>query len=1289
MEFTILGPLEARAEGRVIPLGGPKQRAVLAQLLLNAGEVVSRDRLVEGTWSEPPASADKAVQVHVSQLRKALGPRAPIQTRAHGYVAEVAPEQLDLSRFERLRAEARAALDLGDGAGAARGLREALDLWRGQPLAEFAQEPFAAADAARLAEVRLATLEDRIDADLALGRHGDLVAELEALVAAEPRRERLVGQLMLALYRSGRQAEALEAYRDAHRLLGDELGLDPGPALQRLERAILLQDPKLELEAAPPPPKPPANPAPRPTGELPLEVRKTITAVFCDVTGSTGIGESRDPELMRRVMSRYFEEMRIALEGHGGTVEKFIGDAVMAVFGTPVMHEDDALRALRAAAGMREGLAVLNEELDRSYGVRLEIRIGVSSGEVVAGDPTRAETFVTGDAVVVAQRLQVEAEPGEILLGERTYRLARGAIDAEALEPLKLKGKAEHVVAYRLLAVRDTAQPRLGSPMVGRGRERLLLQDAFGRAVQQRGCHLFTVLGPAGVGKSRLVAEALEAIGDRARVLTGTCLPYGEGITFRPVAEIVAQAVADDDLRAGVERLVGGSDGGVVAEQVASLAAREGPSGSAEESFWAVRRLLEALARDRPTVVVFDDVNWAEPTLLDLIEHVAEWTRDAPLLLVCMARPELHEVRPTWGGGKHNATSIFLEPLTDVETDRLVRNLLGAGELDEEIVQRIRRAAGGNPLFVEELVALLLEEGLLHVDHGRWRSADDLQELPVPASIQVLLASRLDLLEREERQVLERAAIEGQRFHRSAVVRLSDQEPATVGASLQALVRKELVRQAGDDEFRFRHLLIRDAAYEAMPKQVRSVLHERFAEWAESRSGDEVELDEILGHHLEQAYAYRVALGPAGPAEDALAARAADRLAVAGRRALARHDSHVAARLLGRAALLRTRDPELLVDLGEALFGTGDFTEADRVYEEARTTAAVAGDARSEVAARLASTMIGLLVRAEGGVDEIAADVNRALPTFEQAGDDVTVARLLTRLAAAFWWRCQVGSMEETLERALEHARRADDDRQREEIAVALGIAAVIGPLPVEQARPRLDELLAETATGSTAHGLLLVSSGLLAAMAGEFDDARRLCREGREVLDSLDRPVGAAAITTWSSAIELLAGDAAAAERELRPALARLEDLGELANLASLAAQLAETLEVLGRHEEALVAARTSEEAASPDDVHAQIAWRAARAKVLASLGRPDEAERAAREAVELAGTTDSPLLAADALLSLAEAHAARGAVAESRAAAESAVRLYEAKGNIVAAQRARALIGDEAAARTPSTAG
>jgi len=1093
---------------------------------------------------------------------------------------------------------------------------------------------------------------------------------------------------MLALYRGGRQAEALQAYRDARRALVEELGIEPGPALQRLERAILVHDPALGLglpelsKAAAPPPSPRAEPvAPALRTEVALEMRKTVTIVFCDVTGSTSLGESRDPELMRRVMSRYFDEMRAALEGHGGTVEKFIGDAVMAVFGTPVLHEDDALRALRAAVEMRERLAALNAELEPSVGVRLEARIGVQSGEVVAGDPTRGERFVTGDSVNVAQRLESQAEPGEILVGEATYRFARGAVHVEPLEPLTLKGKGEPVTAYRLLAVEGTGDrpPRLASPMVGRGRERMLLRDAFARAVRQRSCHLFTVLGPAGVGKSRLVAEVLSEVGERATVLVGACLPYGEGITFRPLAEIVAQAFGDD-LRGQVAAAVGGADGELVAERVAALVGRDEAAGRPEEGFWAVRRLLEAIARERPLVVVFDDVNRAEPTFLDLVEHVTEWARDAPLLVVCMARPELLDVRRSWGGGKLNATSIFLEPLSDSETERLARNLLGGGMLDQDLAQRIRRAAVGNPLFVEEMVALLLEERLIRLEDGRWEPAAELGELPVPPSIQVLLASRLDLLGRDERQVLERAAVEGQPFHRSAVERLSDEAPERVGESLQGLVRKELVRPDGDDLFRFRHLLIRDAAYEGLPKQVRADLHARLARWLDERGTE----DELVGYHLEQAARYAAEVGRK---DGRLEHEAADVLARAGRRTFSSGDAPAAVNLLERAAALRAADAPLLVDLAEAVFRLHDFGRAEALYADAIGAAAAVGDRRSEVIARLSAAVTRLLSRAEEGVDEIAAEVERALPAFEAAGDDALVARLLTRLADAYWWRCQIEPMESSLARALAHARRAGDEHQASEIAVRLGYAALAGPMPVEEGRRRCEELLSTLPDESSAKGMLLLSCGLLLAMAGEFDDARRRCAEGKAILERLGRSAALAAATTWTSAVDLLAGDAAGAERDLRAALGRLRAVGDRGNVASIAAQLAEALHVQGLNEEAASCTVESEEASSVDDVHAQIAWRVARAKAAASLGRATEADAVAREAVALAEATDSPVLAADALLAHAAALAASGRAGEAVARAEEALGLYEAKGNVAAAARARAFIEAPPEARTAST--
>jgi class 3 adenylate cyclase len=596
--------------------------------------------------------------------------------------------------------------------------------------------------------------------------------------------------------------------------------------------------------------------------------RKVVTVLFCDVVGSTALGESVDAEAARSLLAHFFARMKTIVEAHGGVVDKFIGDAVMAVFGVPVAHEDDALRAVRAAVEMQAALPQLE----------LLGRIGINTGEVVAGT---AERLVTGDAVNVAKRLEQAAEPGAVLLGLRTMELVRRKVDAMPLGALGLKGKSEPVPAWKLLSVdTDPADPRPRTPMVGRTAELTELLAAFGRVTRERSCQLLTLLGSAGVGKSRLALEFLAGLD--ARVVSGRCLSYGKGITYWPVVEVVKQLDALPKNEAA-------------AAAIRSLLEKIESRTSASEIAWAFRELLEQEAQDGPLVCVLDDLHWAEETFLDLVEEVAALARDAPILLLCMARPDMLERRPAWSDGKPNATTRLMQPLDRAESARLLDELGGipAGDAndDDDLRERICAAAEGNPLFLEELQALVRASG------GR--------ELAMPPTIQALLAARLDQLDPAERSALERGAVAGRVFHQGAVQELVDDEPE-LPARLDALVRKELIQPydaqiPGDNAYRFRHQLIRDATYDALPKAVRAELHLRFADWLETCRPHMIEVDELLGYHLEQAARYRADLGSTDPA---LAERAAAQLAGTARRALRRGDWGAAINLLERALVL-------------------------------------------------------------------------------------------------------------------------------------------------------------------------------------------------------------------------------------------------------------------------------------------------------------------------------------------------------------------------------------------------
>jgi class 3 adenylate cyclase/tetratricopeptide (TPR) repeat protein len=953
--------------------------------------------------------------------------------------------------------------------------------------------------------------------------------------------------------------------------------------------------------------------------EATRERRKTVTVLFCDVTDSTALGESVDPEALRVLLLGYFVRLKHIVERHGGTVEKFIGDAVMAVFGVPVLHEDDPLRAVRAASEILEALPELG----------VQARVGVNTGEVVTGTDER---LATGDAVNIAARLEKAAEPGTAMIGEETFRRVRDAVDAARLPPLELKGKSGPVAAYRLIGVRAEAARRLDTPMVGRERELRALRDAFARAAHDRSCQLFTILGAAGVGKSRLVSEFLDGID--ARVVRGRCLSYGEGITYWPVVEVIQQLgeLPDEATSAPLRSLLRESDEPTSAEEIA----------------WAFRKLLEREARNAPLACVLDDLHWGEESFLDLVEHVADLVREAPILLLCMARPDLIERRPGWGGGKWNATNALLEPLDDAESEQLL-NALGCA--DQELRGRISAAAEGNPLFLQEMVALVRES-----------SGDN---VAVPPTIQALLAARLDQLDPSERVVLERASVEGRVFHRSAVETLLDGEPE-LSRRLVSLVRKELIRSEpghlddDDEAYRFRHLLIRDAAYEALPKVLRAELHERFAEWVEARRIKLVERDEIVGHHLEQASRFKQDLGEP---DATLAARAGEKLAAAGRRALWRGDNLAAAALLERAVELAPGRLGVSLDLDLAS-AQPTPPEAAAVAEGAADRARVMGDRPGEAAARVAAAFHRLLA-GEAGVDELDALAHEALPLLDASEDHGCLVHVWSALGYGVAnVRCRYAEWAAAAEQALWHARLAD---QRPTHLFSLDLTLVVGPTPADEAIEALDAVLPEL---PHPHPILFRSH--LLAMLGRFDEAWADARLASERLDELSGGVDAGEYTL--AEIATLEGDDETAARHLRGFCDFLTAAEQRGLLSTFAPMLGRSLCELGRYEEAEPQAQLGRELGEEHDIATQALWRQVQARVESHRGRHAEADALAREAVALIEQTDALNFQGAALSDLAEVLIEGGRAEDAHAPLAAAIERYERKRNLAGAARLRA---------------
>jgi DNA-binding SARP family transcriptional activator len=1211
VNFRILGPLEVVDEGRVIPLARRKSRALLALLLLNVNEPVSTDRLVDELWNgEPPKTAVASLQNHISRLRKALGRNLIVSTPA-GYELRVPAEAVDLACFEQLLAAARAA----EGAARAEKLREALALWRGEPLADLAYEEFAQTEIARLDELKLTALEERIDADLAIGRHGELVGELEALVARNPLRERLRGQLMLALYRSGRQADALGAFQDARRVLREELGLDPGAELQRLERAILQHDAEIA--------------APRAAAEALAPARRRVTLVFADVSAGEG-----DPEALYARTRGFLSAATGAVERHGGRIERLGSDQVVAVFGLPAAHEDDALRAVRAAVEMRAAGR-------RDEG--LEVQSAVETGEVLV-----VEDAVSGDVVVRSKRLARSAAPGDVLVGPQTLRLVRDAVKVK-------RGSVGGAV--RLEEVQADAPAitrRFDAPMVGREDELARLRGLYERVRDGNRCAVVTLIGEAGIGKTRLARELVTSIGDEARTLVGRCVSYGEGATYLPVADIVRSLGVESEERLHA-LLAGEEDAEAVGRRVAELVGLTESAGAVGEAFWAVRRLLEALARERPLIVVFDDVHWAEPTFLDLVEYLAEWSSEAPILVLCPARPDLLEARPGLAGAASSITSIRLSPLGRSQTLELVDTLASEDELGPEARDRIVEAAEGNPLFAEQLYAYAAEEGGLE---------------DVPPSVDALLRSRLDSLDQSERALLQRAAVVGREFRRDAVIALSPRaDLADIDARLQSLTWKGLVSPrlptlADENAYRFHHVLVRDVAYAGTAKSVRSELHERCADWLDGRPQG---LDEVVGYHLEQAHRYRTELGARDRHVRSLAAEAGQRLGSAGVRALMRGDIPAAANLLGRAtALLPSDDPrslELTCELGIACRAAGESARAEQLLADTVQSAAAIRDRRLELRAEIELRLVRLHTRTEGAPDKLLAFANEAIPTLESLDDDRSLGRAwfaIGYVEGCFY--CRNARWEEAAERSRAHYRHAGWST-----ALAMGqIAAALlyGPAPVDRGIRQCQELLASEADERLGEAHVRLLMGGLEGLRGRFDVGHALIQQARGSYEELGQSVNARSCDSLDGLIAMLSGDPVEGELAFRRSFETAERVADWSSLAICAADLADALYGQGRLAEAQNLTLVSEEHAARDDLPAQFSWRAVRAKILARTDEFVQAETLAREAVDLVAETDALFQHGKLLVDLAEVLEISGQRRDAVAVTGEALALFRRKG-------------------------
>jgi DNA-binding SARP family transcriptional activator len=1250
LEFQILGSMEVLDGTRRVDLPAGRGRALLALLVLHAGETVSAERLIDELWGEhPPATAPTVVQGLVSRLRKELEPdrgkgQPPtvLETVGPGYRLAIERAAVDADRFKRSLDEARTAIPEVR----SQMLADALSLWHGPALADFTYEPFAQRAITALEELRLSAIEDRAETDLSLGRAAALVGDLEQLIKEHPFRERLRGLLMIALYRSGRQADALEAYRDARDALVDELGIEPGPALQDLEQAILRHDPALELGWT-------RGTEPSSVQEwLPAE-RRPVTVVALDL--SPLADRHADPEAQGRLGARATDLAKDVLGRHGARVETVLGDMLVAFFGFPVAHEDDAVRAARAAVELRAGIGALDAD-PKPGGGRHAVRIGIETGDIVVGGAGASlRDIAAGPAVTAARRLQQGANDGDVIVGPATARLIRGTVVLKPADDIAREGDAP--AAWRVLDVVAGAPPverALDAPMFGRQQELTRLRTAFRATARAGAPSSMLILGEAGIGKTRLARELLASIGEDARVITGRCAAYGEGITFLPLREAILDAAGPRGWPALAALLSGTDDGPQLANEIASAIGLNPSSGNVQAVPAAVARLFEALAADRPLLVVLEDLHWAEATFLDLVESLTRHGRGAVFILG-IARPDLIERRPGWS----SADAVGLEPLSPEEITDLIDDR--AGTLAPDTRRRIVDAARGNPLFAEQLLAAL----------------DDPSMNAIPISLQSLLRMRLDRLGPGERDLLRCASVIGTEWDRDALsALLPDDAHPFIDRHLDTLARKRLIASTEGQELRFVHVLIQLAAYQSMTREDRARLHERFADWlAGAASETPPELDEIVGYHLEQAVEQRRA---AGLSEDdvSLSVRAGERLADAAAKAFARLDLTAADNLMSRARTLlplgHERRPGLTQTLAEVNLILGRFPRAQGMLREKAADAAAAGDQSSERAALLEHARIQFIIGPDPvPLSAIRREADEAAAFYAETADEAGRGR------AAFLLGCvdmREGSMTAAAADFRESLFRSDrtmDLRERLASRWMLSEVLLLGPTPVARCLEEYDMLVASL---EMEHPGILTHRAVLEAMRGHFDEARALNDRARFVIVEVMRaPRMLMFVAESQAAVEQLSGDLAAAERELCTRLGFARENGEPYYIAQSAARLSLVLRSSGRSDEATEFARVSAETAPAEGAAEQALSRVAMAGMRADAGDRDDAARLAREAIEIA-PREMLNVRADVLMEAAGILAGSGDARHTSQAVAEAVGLYKLKGNVVAAERSSA---------------